>query len=236
MISIIIPAHNEIKNLNELLPLLIKEGEHFDFEILICVSCANTDDTLLLNFTKEVRLIDCKKKGRACQMNHGTSLANGDIFVFMHADVRPPKGFFKDIITTLENDTEAGFFSYKFDKDNFFLNINSSFTRKDGIFTGGGDQCLFIKKQTFERLGRFNEAQVLMEDFEFFKRMKKAKVSYKIVPNDLIVSARKYQENSYVRVNLSNLLLILLFKIGYPAEKLKLIHNRLLRLSYQSKN
>ncbi|GGG47952.1 glycosyl transferase family 2 [Croceivirga lutea] len=236
MISVIIPAHNEIDNLKELLPTLLMIGEGFEYEVLVCVSCANQDDTLNLNFSKPIQFIDCKKKGRASQMNYGTNLAKGNVFVFMHADVRPPKGFFKDIMTTLESGNEAGFFSYKFDKESFLLNLNASFTKKDGVFTGGGDQCLFIKRKTFEELGRFNEAQVLMEDFEFFKRMKKAKVSYKIVPNELIVSARKYQENSYLRVNLSNLLLVILFKMGFSAEKLKVLHNRLLRLSYQTKN
>ena len=123
-----------------------------------------------------------------------------------------------------------GFFSYRFDRPGLLLKINASFTGEDGIFTGGGDQCLFIKKDVFERLGGFDDTQQLMEDFEFFGRMKKENVSYKIVKNDLIVSARKYTNNSYVRVNLSNLLLFMLFKLGYPSEKLKALHNRLIRM------
>ena len=100
------------------------------------------------------------------------------------------------------------------------------------MFTGGGDQCLFIKKQVFEAVGEYNENQVLMEDFEFFKRMKKNKVPYTIIKNDLVVSARKYECNSYLRVNLSNLLLVLLFKLGYPGDKLKILHNKLIRTPY----
>jgi hypothetical protein len=61
--------------------------------------------------------------------------------------------------------------------------------------------------------------------------MKKKGISYTIVTNDLIVSARKYKNNSYVRVNLSNLLLLILFKFGYPATKLKTLHNRLVRMT-----
>ena len=107
-------------------------------------------------------------------------------------------------------------------------------TAKDGIFTGGGDQCLFIKKEVFNTLGGFDEEQVVMEDFEFFERMKKGKIRYKIIKNDLIVSARKYQHNSYARVNLSNLLLVTLFKLGYPSRKLKSLHNKLIRTPYQN--
>tara|TARA_R110000868_G_scaffold293037_1_gene553554 strand:- start:355 stop:711 length:357 start_codon:yes stop_codon:yes gene_type:complete len=115
------------------------------------------------------------------------------------------------------------------------LKINASFTAKDGIFTGGGDQCLFIKKEVFQSLGKFSEAQVIMEDFEFFERMKKEKTKYVIVKSDLIVSARKYETNSYLRVNLSNLILVVLFKFGYPAPKLKSLHNKLLKIPYSTK-
>lgn len=233
MISVIIPAHNEIINLKELVPNLLQVGGGHNFEILICISQCNSDASLRLTFADEVKLLSCPNSGRGLQMNYGASIARGDILAFLHADVRPSDTFFSDIEETIAKGNEAGFFSYRFDKDNFFLRLNASFTSKDGIFTGGGDQCLFIQKTSFEALGGFDERQVLMEDFEFFKRMKKAKVPYKIIKNDLTVSARKYESNSYVRVNLSNLLLVFLFKMGYAPDKLKRLHNRLLKLPYQ---
>jgi len=95
---------------------------------------------------------------------------------------------------------------------------------------------MFVYKKTvFLDLGKFNEQQVIMEDFEFFKRMKKNRVNYTIIKNDLIVSARKYETNSYLKVNASNLLLVLLFKYGYPPEKLKSLHHKLLKMPYTSK-
>ena len=233
LISVIIPAHNEIKNIKELVPKLLGIGLGGEFEILVCVSPSNSDASLGLTYSKEVKLLSCPNSGRASQMNFGAAAAEGEILTFLHADVRPPNTFFSDIKTSIENGFKAGFFSYRFDKDNFFLRLNASYTSKDGIFTGGGDQCLFIQKTTFETLGCFDDRQVLMEDFEFFKRMKKAKVPYKIIKNDLTVSARKYENNSYARVNLSNLLLVFLFKMGYAPDKLKTLHNRLLKLPYQ---
>jgi GT2 family glycosyltransferase len=169
-------------------------------------------------------------------MNHGAARAKGDVLVFLHADVWPPKAFFTDIARVMEQGFEAGFFSYRFDNEGFLLKINGSFTARKGLFTGGGDQCLFIKKSVFNEIGRFNENQVLMEDFEFFKRMKRKNVPYTIIKNDLIVSSRKYAHNSYLRVNLSNLLLLLLFHLGYPASKLKSLHSKLLRTPYNEKS
>ena len=177
-----------------------------------------------------VQFVSDKRKGRAHQMNYGALRAKGDVLVFLHADVFPPEGFFEDMEQTLKSGYDAGFFSYQFDKDSFLLRFNASFTKKDGLFTGGGDQCLFIRKSIFEQLGRFNNSQVLMEDFEFFGRLKKAKIPYKIVQNNLIVSARKYDNNSYLRVNLSNLLLVILFRLKVPAAKLKSLHYQLLHV------
>ena len=234
MISIIIPAHNEATNLQRLLPMLNSFTVDVPFEVIVALSPYNDDHSESLVVHDNVKFINCQEKGGAVQMNLAADIALGDILVFLHADVLPPKSFLKDIVSTLKNRYEAGFFSYRFDKKSLLLKINAKFTANDGIFTGGGDQCLFIKKPTFIGIGKFNENQVLMEDFEFFDRMKKSNVPYKIIKNDLIVSARKYDNNSYLRVNCSNLLLVLLYKFGYPAPKLKSLHNRLLRTSSQS--
>jgi len=230
MISIIIPAHKEEQNLSILLSHITKVLNRDCAEVIIALS-PESQSYIPAHFEGKVQLLTCKEKGRAAQMNEGSMLAKGDVLVFLHADVKPPSTFLKDIDKALNEGHDAGFFSYKFDKDDFWLNINASFTGRDGMFTGGGDQCLFIRKSIFEKLGRFNQHQVLMEDFEFFKRMKQAQIRYTIIKTDLIVSARKYERNSYLRVNLSNLLLVLLFNLGYPSTKLKSIHDRLIRSS-----
>lgn len=232
MISIIIPAHNEFDNLQRLFSDTDFLRHKQLTEIIVAVSPTTTDNTQGLSHINKVQSLHCENKGRATQMNEASKIAKGGILVFLHADVMPPQGFIDDIQKSLIAGFDAGFFSYRFDKDYWYLRINSSFTAKDGFFTGGGDQCLFIKKNVFRKLGMFNEEQSLMEDFEFFSKMKKFKVPYTIVKNDLIVSARKYECNSYLRVNLSNLLLVILFKLGYSGDKLKNLHNKLIRTPY----
>ncbi|QXP57787.1 glycosyltransferase [Cellulophaga sp. HaHa_2_95] len=233
MISIIIPAHNEQKNLLKLIPLLDALCQDTPAEVLVVLSAANTE---VIGFSSDkIKVVQCNENGRAVQMNFGVTHAKGTIFAFLHADVLPPKNFLKDIEHTLRDTYQAGFFSYRFDSASKLLNVNAKFTAKDGIFTGGGDQCLFIEKTVFNQLGGFDVNQLIMEDFEFFKRMKNKKVKYKIINNDLLVSARKYESNSYLRVNMSNLLLVVLFKMGYPSAKLQTLHNRLLQMPYHTK-
>ncbi len=233
MTTIIIPAHNERGNLIDLVPQLTEFHKDFPTEIVLALSSDNSDGSETLASEYPIRCLQCKNKGRAVQMNYAANLAKDGILVFLHADVTPPDTFISDISAAVQEGFDAGFFSYHFDKKSFFLQINAFFTAKDGIFTGGGDQCLFIKKEVFDALGGFDEKQVLMEDFEFFRRMKKNNVRYTIIKNDLIVSARKYRNNSYMRINLANFLLVILFKCGYPAKKLKSLHDRLIKMPYQ---
>ena len=235
MTTIIIPSHNERENLTRLLPQLVDFRNAFDIEIIVALSSANSDGSELLVAEHDVRSVSSGKKGRAVQMNTAAHQAKGDILAFLHADVQPPHSFVQDIAETIDAGYDAGFFSYRFDKKSFFLQLNAAFTAKDSIFTGGGDQCLFIKKEIFKALGGFDEDQVLMEDFEFFRRMKKNNLRYKIIRNDLVVSARKYRNNSYLRINLANFLLVVLFKCGYPAKKLKCLHDRLINMPYRNK-
>jgi rSAM/selenodomain-associated transferase 2 len=233
LISVIVPAFNEVENLKRLLPRLVYLANGHPVEILISLGVCTADYSEVVNNLDHVSLVANGRKGRAKQMNDAVAVSKGDILVFLHADVLPPEHFFEDIIASFSNGFQAGFFSYQFDRESTLLRINASFTKKDGLFTGGGDQCLFLKRSVFEKLHGFDEQQVLMEDFEFFKRMKKNGVRYTIVDNPLTVSARKYEDNSYLRVNLVNLFLVILFKMGLAPSRLKSLHDRFLRLPYQ---
>lgn len=233
MISVIIPAYQENENIIKLLPLLASLESNLPVEILVSWYAAKGEEPRYEGQERALHLLKAPKKGRAIQMNHAAARARGDILVFLHADVRPPKSFFTDIAKAIDQGFEAGFFSYRFDKKSLLLSVNAWFTTKKGLFTGGGDQCLFIKKNIFTEIGRFNEKQLLMEDFEFFKRMKRQNIAYTIVKNDLTVSSRKYDHNSYLRINLSNMLLLLLFNFGYPPKKLKSLHDKLLSTPYR---
>ncbi|NJB37747.1 TIGR04283 family arsenosugar biosynthesis glycosyltransferase [Croceivirga sp. JEA036] len=235
MISVVIPAHNEATNLANLLPHIKGLKQYENTEIIVVLSKDTQDKSIQVCNRYGVHWYQSSVTGRAAQLNLGALHAKGKYLAFLHADVWPPSSFFTDIKETLEGTSEAGFFSYQFNKNSFLLNINSKFTKKDGIFTGGGDQCLFIRASVFKKLHGFDEKQVIMEDFEFFRRMKQQKIRYTIIPNNLMVSARKYETNSYLKVNLSNLLLVVLFKIGYPAVKLKRLHSKLISTPYAAR-
>ena len=55
------------------------------------------------------------------------------------------------------------------------------------------------------------------------------KLKFKIIPKDVTVSARKYEENSYFRVNLANLLLFTSYKVGVSQERLLKLYKFLIK-------
>lgn len=91
----------------------------------------------------------------------------------------------------------------------------------------GGDQTLFVTRALFKQLGGFNEQCVLMVDFEIIQRIRRV-ASFRIVPQDVVVSARKYEINSWRRVQLANLTAFSLFFLKLPLTRIARAYRALL--------
>lgn len=232
LISVIIPVYNEQENLVKRLSFLCEQANKFPIEIIVSNSPETSDNSpkICENFDK-VRYLQSEKKGRAAQMNFAAVKAKGAILLFLHADIQLPKDFYKQVTTSISNGNKAGFFAYKFDKDSFLLNVNSKFTTKDGFFAGGGDQCQFFTKEVFTTLNGYNEEFCIMEDFEMIDRVRKYKIPYTIIQSKAIASARKYENNSWLKVNLINGYVFLKYKLGVHPKKLRKTYKLLLRES-----
>ena len=222
-ISIVIPAYNEKENVNLLIQQFEKSDSPYLKEVLV-VDAADSEDLLedapCFSFSK-AHVIRSKATQRSLQLNEGAGCASGDVLYFVHADVRPPASCLEDIATSLLKGNDFGLFSYQFDSNSALLKINAYCTRFNGIFTGGGDQTFFIWKSRFEEAGGFSNQLEIMEDFELFWRLQRLGWDFEIIPHHVLVSARKYQDNSYLKVNIVNLITVLLFKMGYNQRKLK---------------
>lgn len=232
MLSIIIPNYNEELNLPNQLTFLQSKAEQFPIEIIIANSPDTTDDsTEICKGYEKVDFFTCDRGGRAVQMNLGASRAKGEILLFLHADVKLPDDFYVQVTAAISHGNQFGFFAYKFDRSSFMLNINSYFTKSDGMFAGAGDQAQFITRAAFDRLGGFDEEYCIMEDFRLMDNVRKHKLPYTIIQSRATVSARKYDKGSWLKVNLINGYVFLLYKLGVSPLKLRKTYKGLLRES-----
>lgn len=230
-ISIVIPTLNEAENLEALIPYLHRNGDHRLLEIIIIDAAKTKDETPEVIKNLSVKYQKLEHCGRAVQMNAGAKMASGDILYFVHADARPPKTYLNDITESIQSGYALGFFAYQFDSKHPLLRWNAHYTKHDGMFAGGGDQTLFIDKKTFQQLNGFDETYCIMEDFDLIRRVRKAGISYKIVQNPVLISARKYQANNYFKVNFANLIVFTMFRLGFSPITLKKTYRRLLKLN-----
>ncbi len=83
-LSIIIPAKNEEKGLNLVLPELVAKFPHFE---IIVINDGSTDNTEKICLANKVKVVNHPySMGNGAAIKSGARAANGDVFVFMDAD------------------------------------------------------------------------------------------------------------------------------------------------------
>lgn len=225
-LSIIIPTLNEEYNLPQLLDVIVPLTYNYD-EIIV-VDAESSDKTVSIAKEYGANTIVSKKASRAYQMNLGADQASGDVYYFVHADVLPPTSFRNDIEAALEEGVDSACYKFEFDKKHPMLKFNSWWTQFNFMFCRGGDQTLFVRKETFDRLNGFDEKYSIMEDFDFIRRLKR-KFKFSIIQKPVTVSARKYEKNSYFKVNMVNLWSYWSFMLGRSPEKIKKFYKKSLK-------
>ena len=152
-------------------------------------------------------------------MNVGAKEATGEILYFLHSDTIPPPTYLTDIRTSIQKGYDAGCYQLGFDSNNVLLKINTFFTRFRKMWNRGGDQSLYIKKDLFEKLGRYPNDFLIMEEYALIEKIVKD-YNFEILPKKIIASARKYQKNSYLKVQIANLVVFNMYKRGESQEKM----------------
>jgi len=199
VISIIIPTYKESKIIGRLLRHVVKCSSGRDVEIIVvdATNCALTKQEVLFYGAKFI----VSEKGRARQMNTGARNASNQVLYFLHADSYPPLNFDNLIMDGLQGNTVAGCFYMAFDSRHPILRTSGWFTRFNSNWCRGGDQSLFIKKDLFNQIGGFNVQYTILEDNEIIPRIR-SHGKFVVVKKKLITSARRYEENGVLRLQL----------------------------------
>ena len=226
-VSLIIPTLNEEKRIRKLL-IYLQELPHQELlkEIIVCDG-GSEDRTLEEAKIAGVQVLRSPARGRAIQMNYAAAQSKGAILYFVHADVFPPSSCLTDIIEALKKGPHMGCFQCNFTDESKLLQFNSRLTKLNWMAAGGGDQTFFIQRQAFEQLNGFDESLPIMEDFDIVWRAKKD-YYFHVIKSKALVSARKYRNNSYLKVQLTNAVVFLLFRWGASPGKLSRMYKKIL--------
>lgn len=218
--SIIIPVLNEASLVNDAVGRALRIGSGFDNEIIVI---DGDEDGRTINVLNDKSVITgISARGRGEQMNHGALCAKGDVLMFLHADTKLPDHALRSISSIMEDEECAG--------GAFDLGIESSRpvfrlieklvhfrTRLTGI--PYGDQAIFIRKEVFVRMKGFKDIP-LMEDVEFMKRLKRSGHKISIIPQKVLTSPRRWEEEGVLFCTLRNTLLRGFYELGVQPDKL----------------
>jgi rSAM/selenodomain-associated transferase 2 len=234
-ISVIIPTVNEAHHLSELIPQ-IQEYSDGSIKEIIIADAQSIDETRACAVASGASYIEVPVRSRATQMNEAAKKAKEEILLFLHADVRLYPGFDQDIVKYLFRH-DAVSFCYWFDSFRPLLLLNAYFTKFNWLISRGGDQGLAIKKSFFDAIGGYDAYYTVMEDFDIIRRIK-MQGTFGVIPRRIRVSARKYETNSWLKVQYANFIAFKMFLRDSAPEAIKSRYFSLLNMHsfYQKKN
>jgi|APTNR8051073442_1049403.scaffolds.fasta_scaffold11260_3 rSAM/selenodomain-associated transferase 2 len=228
-VSIIIPTLNEAENIERVIERL-KAGSNGLLSDLIVVDGGSEDQTTSLAAKAGAKVFQTPP-GRALQMNHGVAQSSGELLYFVHGDTLPPEDYLDKILQAVAAGYPVGCFRFRFNSDRWILKLNAYFTRFNQIWCRGGDQSLFITREAFDALNGYRSDYRIMEDYDLIIRAQK-KYRFMVIQDDVIVSARKYETNSYLRVQAANFVVFNMFRLGYSQDRMAKTYKRLLNYRY----
>lgn len=211
--SIIIPAKNELQNLQRTLPQFAALKGIFEYELIVADG-ASTDGTIELARSRGARVEVKIKQERETigeGRNRGARVATGDILVFLDAGVmvKDIVDFFRTIQATFAHSSVVAAVPK--------VNINpSEATFSDELVHGGVNmlirfinfmgwgagkgECQIVRQSAFEAVGGYNEKLVAAEDNDLYRRL--AKKGRVVFLKDLQVydDPARYRKKGYPQV------------------------------------
>lgn len=210
--QVIIPCLNEEERLRELLPFLLQEPGLQEGHIIV-VDGNSSDQSCEVAVEYSAQLIELAQANRALQMNAGAAASDADILYFLHADCTPPRGFKSFIKKAVQNGAEAGAFRLRMKSNNPLLHVNNWCTRLPFLWCRGGDQSFFLTRDCWQQIGPYPEVAI-MEEYFLWKKIFDKGIPYQLLPQSILANARKYEENSYWRVQWANFRAFRMFEKG----------------------
>ncbi len=215
-VSVIIPTLDEDERLSATLAA-VQHGKPHE---VIVVDGGSVDRTVEIARAHDA-IVLAASPGRAGQMNCGAAAATGEFLLFLHADTILPADYLALVCTTLARAGVAG--------GAFEFSISGEFAGRQLIERGTnwrarfwqtpyGDQGIFVRRETFVRVGGFPDLPI-MEDYEFVRRLRRlGRIA--LAPAVALTSSRRWQRLGALRTTLLNHLIVLGYRIGVSPARL----------------
>lgn len=218
-VSIIIPTFNEEATIEEAIrsacrhdpiEVIVSDGDSTDATRTIAENMQAVDPRLI---------VINEAHGRGRQLAAGARHAKGDRLLFLHCDNRLGYDVRQQMSTA--GWPLWGGFEQRIDDDRRrfrWLEFGNA-ARVRWLSRVFGDQGLFVDRATYERVGGFDEVD-LMEDVLLSAKLKRIQPAV-LLPGKLIVSPRRWNDHGVVRQTLRNWLIQLTFALGVSPKTLR---------------
>tara|TARA_B100000579_G_scaffold359920_1_gene316921 strand:- start:508 stop:1212 length:705 start_codon:yes stop_codon:yes gene_type:complete len=219
-LSIIIPTLNEANHL----PLLLADLNVWtcNSEVII-VDGDSKDLTTSIAQIQGFNVLETLKQNRGYQLNIGAKEAQGDWYLFLHADSRLDHKWVRSllkIIRTKASKKIAWYFDFKIKKSNLEFRIlelavafRSRFLQKPY-----GDQGLLIHKDLYLSSGGFSSLKI-MEDLDFITRITKTN-KVKSIGENIYTDDIKWAKSNIIERAIKNAIFRKKWRQGYDINKL----------------
>ena len=203
MLSIIIITLNEEKYLPKLLDS-IKRQKFYDYEVI--VSDGNSNDAT----RKIARKYDCKvlvgNRSPSIQRNAGARAANGNLLLFLDADVILPENFLMNLVKEIHGKNldvgtcYVGVYDGSF-SDKFIFAWQNFFTSLLGkVWPHAFGCCIFSKPTVHRKIKGFDKSISWFEDTDYVKRASK-EFKFGILNNlKVLTSSRRWKKEGRLRL------------------------------------
>ncbi|MFA5322073.1 MAG: TIGR04283 family arsenosugar biosynthesis glycosyltransferase [Smithella sp.] len=221
-ISIIMPVLNESAGINQTIEHLngLMKTTGVSAEVIV-VDGDPAGKTIKVIQDKSV-ITAVGKTGRAVQMNKGAGLADGEIFLFLHADTRLPDDGLSLIVATCGSSaTGAGAFDLAISSERRIFRLVETMANFRSHLTKipYGDQALFFTAGYFRKLGGFADVPI-MEDVEIMRRIKKRQDRIVFLKQTVRTSARRWEKEGVWKCTFRNWSLVSLYIAGITPDRL----------------